>query len=126
MSEGQDNKDKPDTGDEKLPEGTLIAHLLELRSRIIRAMMGVGIAFIPCILYSNQIFTSIAEPLRAELPQGSAMVATGVWSPFTTPFRCSFFVALFIAIPYVLYQAWAFVAPGLYKREKRFALPLLV
>ena len=125
MSDSKEDKNKRDEEDEKLSEGTLISHLLELRDRIIRAMMAVGVAFIPCVMFSNQIFTYIAQPLRAELPQGSAMVATGVWSPFTTPFKCSFFVALFIAIPYVLYQAWAFVAPGLYKHEKRFAVPLL-
>jgi sec-independent protein translocase protein TatC len=120
-----ENEDKsPD--EERLAEGSLISHLLELRDRIIRAMLGVGLAFIPCIFYSNQIFTYMSQPLRAKLPQGSAVVATGVWSPFTTPFKLSFFVALFIAIPWVLYQVWAFVAPGLYRHEKRFAVPLLV
>lgn len=115
-----------DEPEEKLAEGTLISHLLELRDRIIRAMIGVGVVCIPCIMYSNPIFTYISEPLRAKLPQGSQVVATGVWSPFTTPFKLSFFVALFIAIPYVIYQAWAFVAPGLYRHEKRFAVPLLI
>lgn len=111
---------------EELAEGTLISHLLELRDRIIRALVGIAIALVPCLFYMNEIFTFISKPLRAELPQGSAVVATGVWSPFTTPFKLSFFVALFIAMPYVIYQAWAFVAPGLYRHEKRFAIPLLV
>jgi sec-independent protein translocase protein TatC len=126
VSDGEDDKDKREDEEEKLAEGTLISHLLELRDRIIRAMMGVAVAFIPCIFFANQIFTFVSKPLRAELPQGSAMVATGVWSPFTTPFKLSFFVALFIAIPWVLYQVWAFVAPGLYRHERRFAVPLLV
>jgi sec-independent protein translocase protein TatC len=116
----------PEKPEEKLAEGSLISHLLELRDRIIRAMIGIGVAMIPCVLYSNEIFTYVSTPLRAKLPPDSKMVATGVWSPFTTPFKLSFFVALFLAIPYVLYQAWAFVAPGLYRHEKRFAIPLLI
>jgi sec-independent protein translocase protein TatC len=111
---------------EKLAEGTLISHLLELRDRLIRAMIVVALAFVPCVFYANDIFTFISRPLREKLPQGSNIVATGVMSPFTTPFKLSFFVALFIAMPYVIYQAWAFVAPGLYRHEKRFAVPLLI
>jgi sec-independent protein translocase protein TatC len=126
MSQEPEDDKKKGEDEEKLAEGTLISHLLELRDRIIRAMIAVGIAAIPCVLYSNDIFTYISKPLRAKLPPGSAVVATGVWSPFTTPFKLSFFVALFIAMPYVLYQVWAFVAPGLYRHEKRFAIPLLV
>ena len=111
---------------EKLAEGTLISHLLELRSRLIRALAAVGLFFIPCAYYSNQIFTFIAKPLLDKLPKGGTLIATGVMTPFTTPFKLSFFVALFIAMPYVLYQVWAFVGPGLYRREKRFAVPLMV
>jgi sec-independent protein translocase protein TatC len=111
---------------EQLAEGTLISHLLELRDRLLRALVAVGIAFVPCMYYSNDIFSFVAQPLLAKLPQGSNLIATGVMSPFTTPFKLSFFVALFVAMPYVLYQIWAFVAPGLYRHEKRFALPLLV
>jgi sec-independent protein translocase protein TatC len=125
MSQEPEEDKKKDGEDEKLAEGTLISHLLELRERLVRAMVAVGLVAIPCVLYSNDIFSYISKPLRAELPQGSAVVATGVWSPFTTPFKLSFFVALFIAMPYVLYQVWAFVAPGLYRNEKRFAIPLL-
>jgi len=112
--------------EEKLAEGTLISHLLELRDRLIRAMVGVGLAFLPCVFYANDIFTFISRPLRDKLPEGGKIVATGVMSPFTTPFKLSFFVALFIAMPVVIYQAWAFVAPGLYRHERRFAIPLLV
>jgi sec-independent protein translocase protein TatC len=111
---------------EKLAEGTLISHLLELRARLIRALAAVGLFFIPCAYYSNQIFTFIAQPLLDKLPKGGTLIATGVMTPFTTPFKLSFFVALFIAMPYVLYQVWAFVGPGLYRREKRFAVPLMV
>ena len=111
---------------EKLAEGTLISHLLELRDRLIRALIGVALAFVPCMFYSNDIFTFISRPLLEKLPKGTNLIATSVMSPFTTPFKLSFFIAAFIAMPYILYQLWAFVAPGLYRREKRFAVPLLV
>ena len=111
---------------EKLAEGTLISHLLELRDRLLRALVVVGIAFLPCVFYSNDLFTFIAKPLLAKLPEGSSLIATGVMSPFTTPFKLSFFVALMLAMPFVIYQLWAFVAPGLYRNERRFAVPLLI
>jgi sec-independent protein translocase protein TatC len=111
---------------EKLVEGTLISHLLELRDRLIRALIAVAVAFLPCMFYSNQIFTFVATPLKEKLPKGTQLIATTVMSPFTTPFKLSLFVALFLAMPVVIYQLWAFVAPGLYRHEKRFAVPLLV
>jgi sec-independent protein translocase protein TatC len=111
---------------EKLAEGTLISHLLELRNRLIRALIVVGIVFMPCAYYSNELFEFVSKPLLAKLPKDSHLIATTVTSTFVTPFKLSFFVALFIAIPYVLFQIWAFVAPGLYKHEKRFALPLIL
>ncbi len=111
---------------EQLAEGTLISHLLELRDRLLRALVAIGIAVVPCIYYSNDLFTFMAQPLLAKLPPGSNLIATGVMSPFTTPFKLSFFAALFLAMPYVIYQLWAFVAPGLYRIERRFAVPLLV
>jgi sec-independent protein translocase protein TatC len=110
---------------EKLAEGTLISHLLELRDRLLRALVAVGIAFLPCVFYSNDLFSFIARPLLAKLPEGGNLIATGVMSPFTTPFKLSFFVALMLAMPYVIYQLWSFVAPGLYRNERRFAVPLL-
>jgi sec-independent protein translocase protein TatC len=111
---------------EKLTEGTLLSHLLELRERLMRAVIAIVIALVPCVYYSNPIFEFLSKPLAAQLPQGSSMIATGVMAPFTTPFKLSCMVALFLAMPYVLYQLWSFVAPGLYRREKRFAVPLLV
>lgn len=111
---------------DSLAEGTLISHLLELRERLIRALVAIGILFVPCALYANQLFTWLAAPLLKMLPKGSRLIATGVAAPFTTPFKLAFFIALFAAMPYVLYQIWAFIAPGLYRHEKRFALPLLV
>ncbi|HEX7114347.1 MAG TPA: twin-arginine translocase subunit TatC [Steroidobacter sp.] len=111
---------------EQLAEGTLISHLIELRERLIKAVLAVGIAFVPCAIFSDQLFTLIATPLLAKLPEGASMIATSVVSPFMAPLKLALFVALFIAMPFVLYQAWAFVAPGLYRHEKRFAVPLVL
>jgi sec-independent protein translocase protein TatC len=110
---------------ENLAEGTLISHLVELRDRLMRAVICIGVLFVPCAIYSNQLFTLVATPLIEKMPKGTSMIATSLVSPFLAPLKLSLFVALFIAMPYVLYQAWAFVAPGLYKHEKRFAVPLL-
>ena len=111
---------------EELAEGTLMSHLLELRDRLMKAMLAVFLLFVPCAIYANDLFTLIAQPLLDKLPKGTTLIATSVTSPFMTPFKVAFFISLFAAMPVVLYQIWAFVAPGLYKREKRFAVPLLV
>jgi sec-independent protein translocase protein TatC len=111
---------------EALQEGTLISHLLELRSRLLRAFIAVMIAFIPCAVYSNRLFDLVATPLVAKLPAGQKLIATTVTATFTAPLKLAFIAGLLVAMPYVLFQAWAFVAPGLYRREKRFAVPLLV
>jgi sec-independent protein translocase protein TatC len=110
---------------ESLASGTLISHLLELRNRLIRSLLAVLIVFVPCAVFKNEIFTALAQPLLDKLPQGGTLIATGVISPFMTPFKLAFFVALFLAMPFVLYQVWSFIAPGLYRREKRFAIPLM-
>jgi sec-independent protein translocase protein TatC len=111
--------------EEKLAEGTLISHLLELRDRLIRCCIAVAIVFVPCMSFANDLFTYVAKPLMDKLPHGNTLIATTVMSPFLTPFKTAFFIAVLIAMPYVLYQLWAFVAPGLYRHEKRFAIPLL-
>jgi sec-independent protein translocase protein TatC len=111
---------------EKLAEGTLISHLLELRDRLMKAFIAVIVCFIPCAIYSNELFTFVATPLLAQLPEGSSLIATSVISPFMTPFKLAFYVGLLVAMPVVLYQAWAFIAPGLYRHEKRFAMPLML
>jgi sec-independent protein translocase protein TatC len=113
-------------GSEKLAEGTLISHLLELRDRLIRAVIGVVIVFVPAAIYRNRLFEFMSEPMKRQLPPDSSLIATGVMSTFTVPFKLAFFISLFVAMPWVLYQIWSFVAPGLYKKEKRFAVPLLV
>ena len=109
-----------------LAEGTLISHLLELRDRLLKAMLAVGICFIPCAAYMNRLFTFVAEPLKKKLPAGATLIATSVVAPFTVPFKLAIVLAIGLAMPFVLYQAWAFVAPGLYRHEKKLAVPLLV
>src|ERR1700743_3114393 len=110
----------------ELAEGTLISHLLELRDRLLKAMLAVGICFVPCAYYMNQIFTFVAKPLIQKLPSGATIIATSVVAPFTVPFKLALLLAVGLAMPVVLYQAWAFVAPGLYRHEKKLAVPLLI
>ena len=109
-----------------LAEGTLISHLLELRDRLLKAMVAVGICFVPCVYYMNPLFTFIAEPLKRRLPPGATIIATSVVGTFTVPFKMALILAIGLAMPYVLYQAWSFVAPGLYRHEKKLAVPLLI
>ena len=109
-----------------LAEGTLVSHLLELRDRLLKAMLAVGICFVPCAMYMNQLFSFVARPLMAKLPAGATLIATSVVAPFTVPFKLALLAGLGLAMPYVLYQAWAFVAPGLYQHEKKLAVPMLV
>ncbi len=111
--------------EEKLEEASLLSHLLELRTRLLKAFGSVIVVFIGLIPFAQKLFTVVSKPLTDALPAGNTMIATQVASPLLTPFKLAFFVALFIAMPVVLYQAWAFVAPGLYRKEKRFAMPLL-
>ena len=111
---------------EPLLEGTLISHLLELRTRLMRAFIAVIIVFVPFAFYSNQLFEWVSHPLLQQLPANSVMISTSITAPFTTPLKLSFVAALVVAMPYVLYELWAFVAPGLYRHEKNFAVPLLV
>ena len=115
-----------DKKEENLAEGTLMSHLLELRNRMLKAVLAIFVAFIPCATFANDLFNIIAQPLVDKLPAGSTLIATSVVGPFMTPFKVAFYVGLFAAMPVVLYQVWAFVAPGLYRKEKRFAVPLLV
>ena len=117
---------EPEGDPEGLAEGTLISHLLELRDRLLKAMLAVGICFIPCAMYMNKLFTFVAEPLKHKLPPGATLIATSVVAPFTVPFKLAIVLAIGLAMPFVLYQAWAFVAPGLYRHEKKLAVPLLI
>jgi sec-independent protein translocase protein TatC len=115
-----------DAGDEKLPESTLLSHLLELRDRLLRSLVAMFVISIPCLYFANEIFTWLSAPLRAQLPEGTRLIATSVVAPFMTPFKLALLAAIFFAMPVILYQVWAFIAPGLYRHERRFALPLFV
>lgn len=108
------------------PEQPLIAHLLELRERLMRIIIGVFICFIPLAYFSKEIYTWIAQPLLKLLPHGSTMIATEVAAPFFAPIKLAGILAIAAAMPWILFQVWAFVAPGLYKSEKRLVGPLLV
>ena len=112
-----------DIDDPPLP---LVAHLTELRSRLLRSLLVVAVILVSLLYFSNDIYAFFSEPLRALLPPGSTMIATEVASTFFAPFKLTLVVSLLIAMPYILYQIWGFIAPGLYKREKRLAIPLLV
>ena len=114
---------EPESTAQPLP---LIAHLTELRDRLLRALLAVLVVFIGLFPFANDIYTFVSDPLRKLLPEGATMIATEVASPFLTPFKLTLVAAVFLAIPYVLYQAWSFIAPGMYKHEKRIAVPLLV
>ena len=103
----------------------LVAHLTELRDRLLRAILAVLVLFIGLFPFANELYSFVSEPLRKYLPEGSSMIATEVASPFLTPFKLTLVLAIFAAIPVILYQIWAFVAPGLYRNEKRIAFPLL-
>jgi len=117
MSEEGDHSDQP------LP---LVAHLTELRDKLLRSLLAVLVVFIALFSFANEIYSLVSAPLRAILPEGASMIATEVASPFLTPFKLTLVAAIFLAIPYVLYQVWSFIAPGMYKHEKRLAIPLLV
>ncbi|MBI5783456.1 MAG: twin-arginine translocase subunit TatC [Gammaproteobacteria bacterium] len=107
-------------------EGSLISHLLELRDRLLYAVIAIAVVFFTLIPFAGEVYTLVAKPLMGVLPPGATMVATEVASPFLTPIKLTLAVAIVITIPFLLYQMWAFVAPGLYRHERRLVLPLLL
>ena len=116
-----DSTPRPETDTEQ----PLIAHLAELRNRLLRCLACVFVVFLGLSVFANDIYSLIAGPLLAQLPEQSSMIATEVAAPFLVPFKLAFFVAVFVCVPYLLYQAWAFVAPGLYENERRLVFPLI-
>ena len=104
----------------------LIDHLVELRSRLLRAVAGLVLVTLVLLPFGNDLYAWLAAPLLAKLPAGGQLIAVEVASPFFAPVKLAFFAALMVSTPWLLYQAWAFVAPGLYNRERRLATPLLV
>jgi sec-independent protein translocase protein TatC len=123
---GGDKAESP-THDELVDanEQPFLDHVIELRARILRGLVVVMCLFAPIYFYANELYTLVAAPLMAHLPNDGNMIATEVASPFLTPFKLSIFAAIFLGMPFLLHQLWGFVAPGLYRHEKRFAMPLL-
>lgn len=117
---------RPQEEDGASSEQGFMTHLIELRSRLLKAVAAVLVVLVALVPFANRLYTALAAPLVARLPQGAHLIATEVASPFITPLKLAFYTALFIAMPVIVYQLWAFVRPGLYRHEKRLAQPLLV
>ncbi|CAM3807455.1 MULTISPECIES: twin-arginine translocase subunit TatC [Pseudoalteromonas] len=103
-----------------------IAHLVELRNRLMRALLSVFVIFVALVYFANDIYAFVAAPLVNSLPSNTTMIATDVTAPFFAPFKLTLFVSLFAAVPFILHQVWGFIAPGLYKHEKRMLIPILL
>ena len=114
-----------DNATEEKEQG-FIDHLIELRDRLLRMVLAILLVFIVLFPFSEEIFTFLANPLLSLMPEGTSMIATSVTSPFLVPFKLVLMVSIFLAVPYLLYELWSFIAPGLYKNEKRMAVPLLI
>ena len=107
-------------------EQPLVQHLLELRTRLLKSIAAIAVGFLCLVFFSNDLYSFFSAPIQALLPDGSTMIATDVASPFFAPFKLTAFLALFLAMPYVLFQVWSFIAPGLYEQEKKLAMPLFI
>ncbi len=105
---------------------TLVEHLTEIRIRLIRALLALSVVFCGLFYFANSLYQILAEPLLSNLPAGHQMIATQVTTPFTTPLKLTFFVSLLVTLPYLLLQIWGFIAPALFKHEKKRVLPLIV
>jgi len=114
------------TSDSPQSEMPFLAHLVELRDRLLRALLAILVVLLALIPFANDLYEWLSAPLLRYLPQGTSMIATEVASPFFAPFKLAIVAAIFIAMPVIVYQLWGFVAPGLYKKEKKIALPLMV
>jgi sec-independent protein translocase protein TatC len=108
-----------------ISEQPFVQHLIELRDRLLRVVLAVVVIFLALFAFANDLYTFLAEPLLRHMPEGTSMIATEVASPFLTPFKLTLVLSVFIVVPYILYQAWGFIAPGLYQREQRLVFPLL-
>ena len=117
------NKSKRTVDPDQQP---FLAHLIELRDRLLSIVKVVLLIFLVLSPFANSLYSALAEPLISSLPDGATMIATEVASPFLTPFKFAFVFAIFVAMPYILYQAWAFIAPGLYSNERKIVSPLLI
>lgn len=116
----------PQPNDNQQAEGSLVSHLVELRTRLLRIAFVILLIFLGLAPFADALFSTVAEPLMDRLPEGTSMIATQVASPFLTPFKTAMVAAIFLAMPWLLYQIWSFIAPGLYQHEKRLAMPLVM
>lgn len=107
-------------------EQPLMAHLIELRNRLLKIVLAVLLVFLSLFYFANDLYLILVEPLSSILPESGSMVATGVASPFLVPFKLTIVLAIFLSVPFILHQVWSFIAPGLYQHEKKFAIPLLL
>lgn len=121
-----EKKDEEDKLDDPANDQPLMAHLIELRERTVKAAISVLIVFVAMSPFMKEIFDWLSKPLMVALPDGAKLLSTGVVAPFMVPLKVTLFCAFVVALPYVLYQFWAYIAPALYKREKRLALPVIV
>jgi sec-independent protein translocase protein TatC len=112
--------------DNEQAQDTFLSHLIELRNRLLWSMIAVGIVFLCLVPWAKDIYHVISQPMLAQLPKGGRMIATEITSPFFIPFKVTFLTAVLITLPFLLYQIWAFVAPGLYAHEKKLVMPLIV
>lgn len=112
--------------EEQLPSQPFLEHIIEFRDRALKSILSVLIIFSGLFSFSNELYLYVSEPIRAFIPESSGMIATEVASPFLTPFKLTLVISLFAAMPYILFQIWAFLAPGLYQREKKIAIPLFI
>lgn len=109
-----------------MSQNSLLEHLLELRRRILRSVLAVVLIFVLTAWFADELYRYVAEPLLASLPAGGSLIATDVATPFLTPFKLALVAAIVVAVPYLLWQVWGFLAPGLYRHERRLVIPLLV
>lgn len=123
MSKNRSNDTNESVADQEQP---FVAHLIELRDRLLRIVVVVLALFVGLLPFANTLYTQLAQPVIENLPGGSTLIATDVVSPIFTPIKFTLVLAIFITIPYIFHQGWAFVAPGLYRHERKLALPLLV
>jgi sec-independent protein translocase protein TatC len=127
MSDDPDKTAEAEDGEDSLQsEMTFVEHLVELRDRLLRVVLAVLVFLLMLFPFASELYAILAEPLLRHLPEGTSMIATDVASPFLTPFKLTLVLSIFLAMPVVLYQVWSFVAPGLYKHERRLVFPLMV
>ena len=117
---------QPNDENTELSAQPLVTHLVELRNRLLHAVVAVLFIFLGLYYFANDLYLFVSEPLRRFMPEGTTMIATDVASPFLTPFKLAFFASVFIAMPYILFQLWRFIAPALYAKERKLAIPILL